>query len=293
MPLPKFEYVAAHSIEEAANMAAEMGSKCLVMAGGTDVIPLLKDRVATPEFILDLKTIPGLDRLDFVPGEGLKIGALTKLRAIETSDIVKKEMPAVADAAHYVASTQIRCKGTMAGNICNASPSADTPPILIAMNAVVKTARKNGTGRTIPIGEFFKGVKKTNLDAEEGELLTEIDIPELQSGEGSAYYKHAVRKAMDLAIIGVASWVKMDGRKIADCRIAVGGAAITPVRAKSAEAMLIGQEFSDELLEKAAEATANDIKPISDVRASAEYRTDMVRVFTKRSFKQAIETIKA
>jgi len=293
MPLPKFEYVAAHSIEEAANMAAEMGGKCLVMAGGTDVIPLLKDRVATPEFILDLKTIPGLDGLEFVPGEGLKIGALTKLRDIETSEAVKKEMPAVADAAHYVASTQIRCKGTMAGNICNASPSADTPPILIAMNASVKTARKNGTGRTIPIGEFFRGVKKTNLDAEEGELLTEIDIPELKSGEGSAYYKHAVRKAMDLAIIGVASWVKMDGRKIADCRIAVGGAAITPVRAKSAEAMLIGQEFSDELLEKAAEATAKDIRPISDVRASAEYRTDMVRVFTKRSFKKAIETIKA
>ena len=293
MSLPKFEYIAAQSIEEAANLAAEMGDKCMIMAGGTDVIPLLKDRVITPEYIIDLKKIPELDALEHIPGKGLRVGALTKLRSIETSEMVKKDFPAVAAAAHYVASTQIRCKGTMAGNICNASPSADTPPILIVMGATVSTMRKSGQGRTFPIGDFFKGVKKTNLDREEGELVTEIDIPELGKGEGAAYYKHAVRKAMDLAIIGVASWVKMDGDTIADCRIAVGGAAITPVRATSAEKLLIGNRFSDELLEKAAEATSNDIHPISDVRASAEYRIDMVRVFTKRSFKKALEDIKA
>lgn len=292
MTLPKFEYIAAQSIEEAANLAAEMGDKCMVMAGGTDVIPLLKDRVKEPEYIIDLKTIPGLKRLEYVKGEGLKIGALTKLHEIETSEIVKKEFAAVADAAHYVASKQIRCKGTMVGNICNASPSADTASILLVMDAKVKTVRANAiNGREIPINGFFKHVKKTSL--EEGELVTEISIPELKSGEGAAYYKHAIRKAMDLAIIGVASWVNMDGNKILDCRIAVNGAAITPFRAIEAEKVLIGNEYSGELLEKAAVAAMDSCKPISDVRASAEYRADMVRIFTKRSFKKALETLKA
>ena len=293
MSLPNFEYKAAQTMEEACNLKAELGDKCVVIAGGTDMIPYLRDRVLTPEFVIDLKEIPAYHDITFVPGEGLKIGALAKLNDIENSDIIKANVPAVADAAHYVASKQIRCKGTMAGNMCNASPSADTPPILIAMDAKIQTMRKNGVGRTIPMSKFNTGFKKIDLDKEEGELITEIDVPELQKGEGSAYYKHAVRKAMDLAIIGVAAWVKMDGNKIADCRIVIGGAAIMPVRSPAAEKLLIGQEFSDELLEKAAEATKNDIKPIDDVRASAEYRTDMVRVFTKRSFKKALETLKA
>ena len=148
--------------------------------------------------------------------------------------------------------------GTMAGNICNASPSADTAPILLAMNARVKTVRANSAGREIPITEFFRGVKKTCLD--KGELVTEIDIPELKPGEGSAYYKHAVRKAMDIAIIGVASWVRMDGKRIADCRIAVGGAAPTPFRAVDAEKMLIGREYSDQLLEEAAAAASKALQ---------------------------------
>ena len=291
MTLPNFEYIKAQSIEEASKLAAVFGGKCNVIAGGTDVIPLLKDRVIAPEYIIDLKGIPGMEQLEFVPGQGLKVGALTKLNTIEKSALVKKEMPAVADAAHYVASKQIRCKGTMAGNICNASPSADTAPILLAMNATVKTFSATDGKREIPITDFFKGVKKTALKP--GELVTEINIPELKSGEGSAYLKHAVRKAMDVAIIGVASWVKMDGKKIADCRIAVGGAATTPFRATDAEQMLIGQEFSDYLLEEAAVVVAGACKAISDVRASAEYRTDMVRVFTKRSFKKALETLKA
>jgi carbon-monoxide dehydrogenase medium subunit len=292
MSLPEFEYITAQSITEAANLAAEFGNRGIIMAGGTDVIPLLKDRVIKPECIIDLKKIPGLDTLEFTQGKGLKIGALTTLRTIEKSEVVKKEIPAVADAAHYVASTQIRGKGTMVGNICNASPSADTAPILLAMNAAIETVRANTAGgRVFPITEFFKGVKQTHLDR--GELVTSINIPALKPGEGSAYYKHAVRKAMDLAIIGVASWVKMDGMKIVDCRIAVGGAATTPFRAAEAEKFLIGKKYTEELLEDAAVIASKACRAISDVRASAEYRIDLVRVFTKRSFKKAIETLKA
>jgi carbon-monoxide dehydrogenase medium subunit len=289
MSLPKFEYHSAKTLEEAGELALKLGPGCRLMAGGTDIIAAMKDRVDKPAFILDLTRIPGMDRIVYKPGEGLKIGALVKLRDIETSAEIKKQNPAVAAAAHYVASTQVRHKGTMAGNICNASPSADTAPILLALEARV-TAFKDGKNRVIPIGEFFKGVKKTNL--EQGEIVTEIAIPDLQAGEGAAYFKHAVRKAMDLAIIGVAAWVKMDGKKVVDCRIAVGGAATTPVRVPEAEALLKGREITPELLEQAGVAASQGVKPISDIRASAEYRTDMVRVFTKRAINQALEDLK-
>ncbi len=289
MVLPKFDYVAAQSIEEASKLATGMADRCVVMAGGTDVIVLMRNGLLKPQYVLDIKRIPGMDGLEYVPGEGLKIGALTTLRTIETSKIVKEKFGAVADAAHYVASTQIRDRGTMAGNICNASPGADTAPILIVLNATVKTFRVSpDNGRTIPIGEFFTGVRKTALTR--GEILAEINIPDLKAGECAAYIKHSVRKAMDLAIIGVATWLKMDGDTCADCRIALGAVASTPIRTAKAEKILIGRKLSDELIEQAAVAACNDCSPISDVRASAEYRTDMIRVFTKRAIKQALAT---
>ncbi|OPY66192.1 MAG: Carbon monoxide dehydrogenase medium chain [Syntrophorhabdaceae bacterium PtaU1.Bin034] len=292
MALPRFDYVTAHSLEEAGNLAAELGDKCVVLAGGTDVIVAMKDRLRKPEHVLDIKRIPGIDRLEYVPGEGLKIGALTTLRTIETSKIVKAKFSALADAAHYVASVQVRARGTMAGNICNASPSADTAPILIVLNATVKTFRISpDQGRTIPIGEFFRGVGKTVLAS--GEIVTEIGIPDMLAGECAAYLKHSVRKAMDLAIVGVAAWLKMDGRKCVDCRIALGAVAPTPIRTAKAEKILIGRKLTDELIEQAGVAASDDCSPISDIRASAEYRCDMVRVFTKRAIKRALETNKA
>ena len=291
MSLPKFEYVVAKSLEEASKLKVELGDKCWIMAGGTDTIPVLKDRVINPEVVVDIKNIPGLDTLEFVPGEGLHIGALTKLRAVEMSPEIQKVMPAVAHAAGSVASPQIRCKGTMVGNICNASPSCDTAPIELVMNAVYKTQKADGTKGEYEAAKFFKGVKKTNL--EPGELVTEIFIPELKSGEGSAYYKHAIRKAMDLAIVGVAVWVKMEEKTIVDCRIALGGVAITPMRAYEAEDMIRGKVVTDELLEEVAVKASQSCKPISDVRASAEYRTDMVRVYTKRAFEKAMDERKA
>lgn len=293
MTLPNFEYLSAKSLKEASSLAAERHGHCVLMAGGTDVILLLKENVLKDvDTVIDLKEIPELDGISYEEGRGLTIGALAKLYAIHTSPVVCEKLPAVADAAHYVASTQIRRKGTMAGNICNASPSADTAPVLLAMNAVIKTTAVAG-GRDIPAGEFFTGVKRTCLDKASGEIVTEIFIPELKSGEGAAYFKHAVRKAMDLAIIGVAAWVKVDGGIIRECRIAMGGVGVTPLRAPEAEKLLVGQAVTEELLEEAGRAAAAAAHPISDVRASAEYRTDMVRVYTKRALKKAIETLRA
>ena len=288
MTLPAFDYVRAGSLKEASELASEKGSKAILMAGGTDVILLMKAKAVPADTVIDIKEISDLDSIVFSEGEGMRIGALAKLFDIQTSDIVREKMPALADAAHYVASAQIRRKGTMAGNICNASPSADTASILLAIDAKVKVYN-NENEKEISIGDFFKGFKKTCL--EKGDIVTEIFVPELKKGEGSAYFKHSVRKAMDLAIVGVAAWIKMDGSRVADCRIAMGGVGTTPLRAYSAEKILKGSELTDDLLEKAAVAASEECSPISDVRASAEYRKDMIRVYTKRAVKKAVETM--
>ena len=288
MALPAFNYEKVSSLEEASKLAIEKGDKAVIMAGGTDVILLIHAKAIPADTVIDIKDIPGLSEIKYVEGEGMCIGSLVKLYDIQNSDIVKEKMPAVADAARYVASPQIRRKGTMVGNICNASPSADTASILVAMNAVVKVYNAEGE-KEIPIDDFFKGVKKTALVP--GDIVTGIFIPELKSGEGSAYFKHSVRKAMDLAIIGVAAKITMDGDKIADARICMGGVGITPLRALKAEELLKGKEITDELLEEAGVAAMEESKPISDVRASAEYRKDMVRVYTKRAIKKSVATL--
>ncbi len=288
MSLPAFDYVKAGSIEEASRLAKEKGTKAILMAGGTDVILLIKEKVIPADTVIDLKGIDGLEGIEFVEGEGLKIGALTRLFDIQTSDIVKAKMPAVADAAHYVASAQIRRKGTMVGNICNASPSADTAPILLAMNARVEV-QNDGEKREIALEHFFKGVKKTVLVP--GDIVTGIVIPALGENEGSAYLKHAVRKAMDLAIVGVGCWIRMNGKTVEDARITMGGVGITPLRAKNAEQLLIGHEITEELLEQVGVAASEECSPISDVRASKEYRVDMIRVYTKRAIRKAVESI--
>lgn len=286
MVLPKFEYLAPKTLDEASNLYAELGSGAKVMAGGTDTIPPMRDGAFRPDYLIDLKNIPGLDMLEYDEREGLKIGCLTKLFDIQTSALVREKNPSVAQAAKYIASTQVRHKGTMAGNICNASPSCDTGPILIAQNAQIHVHSIH-EDRVIPAGEFFKGVKKTALRP--GEIVTGITVPPLAADEHAAYIKHSVRKAMDLAIVGVAAWLKMDGDTCVDARIVLGAVATTPVRSPSAEKVLIGNVLTDEVISRAGVAAMDDCSPINDVRASADYRHDMVRVFVKRTVKKALE----
>lgn len=293
MALPEFDYVAAKSLEEASQLMVSMGSECVVMSGGTDVILQIPKNVERGiKTVIDLKTIPGLTRLEYVDGEGLYVGANTKLFDIQSSPAVLEKMPAVAQAAHYVGSNQVRRKGTMVGSICNASPTGDCGSILLAMKAQVKIVGPEGE-RTVGMDDFWTGFKRIAPDKLKGELVTEIFIPELKSGEGSAYFKHSVRKAMDLAIVGVAAWVKLEGKTVADCRIAVAGGDVTIVRAKAAEQMIIGKELTDELVEAVAAQAADEMHPRSSLRASAEYRHDMIRVYTKRAINKAVETMKA
>lgn len=286
MVLPQFEYMTASTLEEACRLLLEHDGKAKVMAGATDLIPPMRDKVFTPEYIIDLKQIPGLDELTYDEEEGLKIGALTTLRTLEKSELVQAKNPAVSYAAKVIASTQIRAKGTLVGNICNSSPSNDSAPNLLAQGAKVNVQGVDGT-RVIPIEEFFLGVRKTALKP--GEIVTSVVIPPLKDNEKAAYLKFAVRKAMDLAIIGVAAKIKFENGICTDAKIALGAVAITPILAPKAAEVLIGKELTDEVIEEAAQAAMDSCSPISDIRASKEYRKAMIGVYTKRAIKQCLE----
>ena len=291
MILPEFEYKSPRTLEEAGSILQSYQGKAMIMAGGTDTINPLKDHALDddfekPECIVDIKNIPGLDQITYDREAGLHIGALVKLLDIELSEPVRKYYPSLAEAAHVIASTPIRGKGTMVGNVCNASPSADSVPSLIVLDAVIDIFGPDGT-RSVPIEKFFTGFK--TLDLAVGEIVTGIRIPPMAENTKAAYIKHAFRKAMDLAIVGVEAQITLEEDICRDAKVALGAVAVTAVRSPHAEEILIGSDLSEEILEKAGEAAMEDCRPIDDVRASAEYRKDMVRVFTKRAVKKAVD----
>ncbi len=288
MVLPKFDYLVAQNLDEASNMLAEFGQTARIMAGATDLIIPMKDHAVQPEpeHLIDIKKIEGLDRLTYDEKEGLNVGALTTLRTLEHSKMVQEKYPAVAAAAKSIASTQIRAKGTMAGNICNASPSCDSGPIVLAADAKIFVHGLKGN-KVIKAGDFFKGVKKTALET--GDIVTGILFPPLAKNQKAVYLKHAVRKAMDLAIVGVAVIITVENDICTDARIALGAVAVTPIRVPKAEEALIGKKLTDDVIAQAAKLAMDSCSPISDIRASKEYRSAMVEVFTKRAISKALE----
>lgn len=287
MILPEFTYLAPKSVEETIGLLEQYGSKAKLMAGGTDLINFVKTGAIQPEFIIDIKEISGLDQLEYQPENGLTIGALTKLIDVERSPVVQKEYPALAEAVHLIASTQIRSKGTVTGNVCNASPSADSVPALFVLGAELIVKGPRGE-RRIPIHTFYQGFKKLALQPDE--MVLAIHLPPASEHTKAAYKAHTVRKAMDLAIVGVGAALTIDENGICqDAKIALGAVAVSCVRAPHAEAVLKGQRITGALMEKAGEEAMKDCRPITDVRASAEYRHDMVRVFTKRAIQAAAD----
>lgn len=288
MILPHFDYIKPESMDQVSELLLKHGSAARVMAGATDMIIPMKDGAVkpVPEVIIDLKELDGMRELEYSDEEGLKIGALTTLRQIEFSDLVWEKNPAVATACKSIASTQIRAKGTIAGNICNASPSCDSGPMIVASDAAVRVYGPEGE-RVIKGGDFFVDFKKTALKP--GEFVTSITYPPLKKNQKAAYMKHAVRKAMDLAIVGVAAIITVEEGVCTDAKIGLGAVAVTPIRAPKAEEILVGKKLTDEVIEEAAQAAMESCKPISDIRASKEYRSAMVKVFTKRAILKCLE----
>ena len=285
---PKFDYLEAGSVEEACSLLSQYGDKVRLLAGGTDLLVAMRWRKINVQYVINTKTIPDLDYIRY-DGEALRIGALATLDDIESSPIIRDKFPVIVNSAHLVGTPQIRNVATIGGNLCNAAPSADMAPSLIGLGARVKLKGTKGE-RVVTLEEFFTGPGETVLQL--GEMLIEIQVPNAPPHTRSIYLKLPARTAIGLAVVGVAATVTLDpkGDSISEARIVLGAVAPTPIRTRQAESILKGKTVSNELIEKSAQVAAEEAKPISDVRGSAGYRREMVRVLTKEAIRQIIST---
>ncbi len=284
MYLPDFEYHMPATIQEACALLAEKGQVAKVLAGGTDLLNKMKHGLVAPAVLISLKQLEQLSNIEYEEGKGVLIGARATHNAICNSKLLQEKYLSICEAAHHMANNQIRNVGTIGGNISNAVPSADLPPILMALDASITLVGTKGE-RVMALEEFFVGPGKTLLAPDE--IIAQIVIPD-QSCTGSTYIKFGLRRSGALAVVGVAVAVTMDGNVCKDARIVLGAVAPVPMRAPKAEAMIIGKAISDDLLEEVGVCASTECKPIDDIRGSAEYRRDMVRVFTKRALRKAI-----
>ncbi len=284
MYIPDFEYYRPPTVNEACHLLARFGQGAKVLAGGTDLLPKMKNELIAPKVLVSLKSIPEIRGISHVPGRGVVIGAGVTHNGLMNSSLLQGRYPSVPEAAHAMANNQVRNLGTVGGNLVSAVPSADLPPILIALNAFLTLTGTRGK-RTMPLSDFFVGPQRSAILADE--VLEEITIPD-QPTTGSAYIKFGLRRSGALAVVGVAASVVAEGRWIRKARIVLGAVAPTPIRARNAEGLLAGVETTEGILEEAGRAAALECKPISDIRGSEEYRRDMIRVFTKRALRKAL-----
>ena len=274
------------SLQEASRLLKENGPGGRFLAGGTDLVIAMKEKGLAPKYVVDLKRIPGLTGIRENSDGSITIGALTTMREIEISPLLTRKYPFLAQSAAEVGSIQIRNRATIGGNMANATPSADVAPSLIALNATAKIVGANGE-RAVALEKFFRGPGQSVMTADE--ILTEITIPKAPSRLVGEYIKFSPREMMDLAYVGVAVAYSL-GEKERRCegvRIVLGAVAPTPMRARKAEAMVEGQILTEALADKAGQIAAEESKPISDVRSSADYRRAMVGAMTKRALLNA------
>ncbi len=280
-----FEYLEPTSIDEALLMLNQRKNEAKVMAGGTDLMPLMRDKIIVPKCIVDINR---LSKLEFVreSENEIRIGALTRLRTIEASLLIQERLPVLAEAAERIGSIQVRNVATIGGNLVNASPAADMAPPLLVYEAAVRLRSKTGQ-REIPLSEFFVGVKKVAIG--DDELLTDIIVPKPSHHTGGGFLKIGNRNALTISIASAAACVTLEKPKRCKVRIALGSVASTPVRARKAEALLEGQDITDRAIREASEQVIEEIDPISDLRASAEYRREISKVLVKRTLSKAVE----
>jgi carbon-monoxide dehydrogenase medium subunit len=277
------DYFEPKTVHEALSLLAQHGAEAKVIAGGTDVMVDIKFK-EEPGSLVNIKKIPGLSGIK-ENGGSLRIGALTTIRELETSAILREKLPVLWEAAHQFASLQVRNTATIGGNIGRASPSGETLAPLLVLDAKAKVAFADGE-KTEPFSAFFQGPGKTTMGAKG--LLTEIEVPYPAPGTKGVYLKHAVRGAMDIAMVGVAVMITPDAGKnnIQDVRIGLGAVAPTPIRATKTEALLRGKPLGPVLLKEAAILAASEASPISDQRSSAENRRWIVEALTRRGLEQ-------
>ena len=287
-----FEYKAPETIDEAISLLKAAGGSARPLAGGTDLVVQMKERATRfpyPGTIISLDRVSELRGVDFSDADGLRIGAGATMTDVATHPAVRERYAALAEGAGVVGSLQTMNMATIGGNVCNAAPSADAVPPLLVYEAEAVIVGPNGR-RTLPIAEFFRGPGETALESDE--LLAELRLPVPAAGMGAAYQRSTPRKQMDIAVVGVAVALVLSGDAIEHARVALAAVAPTPLRARGAETALQGQTASEETFAKAAEAAVKDSSPITDLRASAEFRRHLVKVMTARLLAEAANRAK-
>jgi carbon-monoxide dehydrogenase medium subunit len=286
-----FEYFEPKTVEEALSLLSQYKEEAKIIAGGQSMLVVMKQRLLTPEYVIDIKGISALDYIKYDEGKDLRIGALTIHRDIEKSPVIQKHFGVLSEMEGNLATIQTRNWGTIGGNLCHGDPAGDPATVLIALNAKLKLAGPAGE-RIVDMENFSKDYLEVDLQT--GEMLTEIQVPTPPARTGTAYEKLMVMKG-DMGIIGAAVSITLSGNDgvCQDARIALGSAASIPLRAKEAEGKLIGKALNDSLLIEAGEVASTEADPPSDVHGSAEYRREMVKVFVKRVARTALERARA
>lgn len=285
-----FVYLRAKTVKEALDLLEQHKDENKIICGGQSLLILMRQRLVTPEYLIDIKRVEELNYINFDPKEGLKIGATTPHRAIEKSSMIKEHFPVLVDMEENLASIQTRNWGTIGGNLAHGDPAGCLAPVFIALNATVKMANKERE-RSIPVEDFTLDYFETAL--EESELLLEIQVPVMPLKTATVYEKFNIIKN-DMGIVSVAASVTLDddGVSCKDVRIVLGAAASTPIRAKEAEEMVVGQKFSDKLLDLVGEKASEEADPVDDIHATEAYRRRLVKALTKKMVKKAWEQAK-
>jgi carbon-monoxide dehydrogenase medium subunit len=290
--LQAFDYVAAQSVDEVVGLLAEKGDRARVLCGGTDLIVALREGRRKADVVIDVKGLPETSEMTYDATKGLTLGAAVPCHRMYDDKTIAAVYSGLMDSAHLIGGTQIQGRASMGGNLCNASPAADSIPTLIAYGAICNIAGPNGR-RQLPVEAFCTAPGRNALA--NGEFLVSLQIPAPQPGFGAAYLRFIPRNEMDIAVVGVGAAVQLDASrsKFVTARISLGAVAATPLFVEEAGAALVGKAVSDETIAEAAKIAQAAAKPISDMRGTAEYRKHLAGVLTRRTLQNAIERAKA
>lgn len=285
--MPKFTLLRPESTEEACALLANFADGSKIIAGGQSLLILLKQRLISPEYLLNIKDLKELDYIKYDGESGLRIGALATHRSIETSDLIKKEFNVLSEVERDLASPQIRNWGTIGGNICHADSASDIVPALIALGARVKVMNLSGA-REIFLEDLYRDYYETILKPDE--MVTEICVPPLQTYTGVAYSKFSLRRT-DMAVIGVAASITSNpiDKVCRDLRIILGGVGSVPIRVFESENMMRGKSFDESLIEEAAIVASKKVEPVADVYFSEKYKREIVKVLVRREINRATQ----
>jgi carbon-monoxide dehydrogenase medium subunit len=283
-----FEYFSPRTLDEAIALLQKLGPEAKLLSGGQSLIPMMKLRIVSPQHIVDINRIPGLDYISESDGH-LKIGALAREHQLESSEVINSKLPILADTAKFIADPLVRSQATVCGNLAHGDPANDHPATMLALGATVVATGPKGQ-REIPIADFFTSLFTTALEPEE--ILTEIKIPLPPAKSGGAYLK-LERKVGDFATAGVATQITLDNDgKCAKAGVGLTNVGMTPIKATKTEAFLAGKTLDEATIKQAAETAASESQPTDDIRGSADYKRDLVRVLTARALARALDRAK-